>query len=109
MKPANRTTGAWMASGGPGPYWGFDTIRRVMAREKPLGGVGVLSGVGLVLAVLGVLGDDLVVVVFGLALLVMAGSWVLGARRRGRLSDGLEARAREEDLRDGPGGISSRT
>src|SRR5262245_24433827 len=97
-----RTAGAErMASGGPGPYWGFETIRRVMARDRPLGGVGVVTGIGLVFLVLGVLGANLVVVVLGLAMIALAGSWVLSSVRRARLSNRLEARANAED---GPGG-----
>ena len=86
-----------MASGGPGPYWGFETIRTVMARGKPLGGVAVVLAIGLIFLVLGVVGANLIVVAFGLGLLALGASWLVNAHRRGRQSDRLEARARDAD------------
>jgi hypothetical protein len=84
-----------MASGGPGPYWGFETIRTVMARGKPLGGVAVVLAIGLVFLVLGVVGENPIVVAFGLGLLALGSSWLVNAYRR--LAERPGARARDAD------------
>jgi hypothetical protein len=86
-----------MASGGPGPYWGFETIRMVMARGKPLGGVAIVLAIGLVFLVPGAIAGNVVVVMFGTALIALGCSWLWNAYRRGRPADRLEARARDAD------------
>jgi hypothetical protein len=85
------------SGGGPGPYWGFETIRTVMGRGKPMGGVAVVLAIGLVFLVLGALAGNLIVVLFGVALIVLGCSWLFNAYRRGRPAARLEARARDDD------------
>jgi hypothetical protein len=86
-----------MASGGPGPYWGFETIRTVMARGKPLGGVAIVLAIGLAFLIPGAIEGNVLVVTFGTALIALGCSWLWNAHRRGRPAARLEARARDAD------------
>jgi hypothetical protein len=72
------------SGGGPGPYWGFETIRTVMGRGKRMGGVAIVLGIGLVFLIPGALAGNLLVVAFGIALIALGCSWLFNAYRRSR-------------------------
>jgi Flp pilus assembly protein TadB len=68
-----------------------------MGRGKPMGGVAVVLAIGLAFLIPGALAGNLIVVLFGVALIALGCSWLLNAYRRGRPAARLEARAREDD------------
>jgi hypothetical protein len=84
---------------GNNPFWGFDTIRRVMRRQRPFPAVG-LTVSGVVLIAVGALGAPALAVIGAVAL--AAGVWGLVSRHRSaREASQLEAAAAAEDPPEG--------
>ena len=80
---------------GNNPFWGFDTIRRVMREQRPFPAVG-LTVAGVVLIAVGALGAPAIAVIGAVAL--AAGVWGLVSRYRSALeASRLEAAADAED------------
>jgi hypothetical protein len=79
---------------GNNPFWGFDTIRRVMRQQRPFPAVG-LTVAGVLMVAVGALGAPAVAVLGAVAL--AAGVWGLISRyRSAREAAHLEATAAAE-------------